>query len=163
MAIEITAADVSAAEEFLATVVAEQNENGRYTDGTALRDLVIKGLAVVSAQFRKENAEVRASQSLLTLRDLARTDLGSRDPAVAGAADAILSNWFITRNAGEFSRGLIQITVSRKQDYPIPRTSQFFYDRTLAFLPDYDTDVVISASDVLPIVNGRGAVVAYNF
>ena len=163
MTIEITAADVTAAEELLATVVSEQVDSGRYTEGTALRDLVIKGLAVVSAQFRKEAAEVQASQSLLRLRALARTTAGASDAAVADATDAVLSNWFLTRNTGDFSRGIVQIVVSRKQDYAIPRDSRFFYDKNLAFFPDYDTDIVISASEVTPIVDGRGNIAAYSF
>lgn len=160
MALEITAADVTNAEEFLATVVANQLPDGRYTDGTALRDLCIKALAVIAAQLRKENNTTQSLQSLLRIRELART---STDPAIDDAADAALSNWFITRKTGNFSRGVIQVFVSRKQDYLIARTTRFFYDRTLAFLPDASADVVIPALDVTPILDASGAIVAYSF
>lgn len=160
MAIEITAQDVTTAEEFLATVVSNQVPEGRFTDGTALRDLCIKALAVVAAQLRAENKSVQSLQSLLRVRELATT---STDPAVDDAADALLSNWFITRGTGTYTRGPISIFVSRRQDYLIPRTTRFFYDRTLAFYPDSTTDLVIPAADVQPVVDAGGAVVAYVF
>lgn len=160
MAIEITASDVAEAEEFLATVVSDQVENGRFTDGTALRDLCIKALAVVAAQFRKENNTVQSLQSLLNLRRLALT---STDPAIDDAADAILSNWFISRGTGDYARGLVTVFVSKKQDYPIARTVRFFYDRTLAFYPDSSTDLVVPASELAPVIDAGGNIVSYSF
>lgn len=160
MAIEITAADVTRAEEFLATVVADRVPEGRFTDGTALRDLCIKALAVVSASHRQDNETTRSLQSLLRIRNIAT---GTNDPAVDDAADAILSNWFFQRNPGTFARGNVRVFVTRKQDYVIPRTSQIFYDRSLVFYPDSDTDRVISASDVAPIVDSSGRVLNYVF
>lgn len=164
MTIEISPADVREAEDFLATVVAEQVPDGRYTDGTALRDLVIKGLAVISAQLRKENKQVQSMQSLLRLRQLAANTIEANlDPAVIDATDALLSNWFVSRKAGSFSRGLIQVFVSRKQDYVITRTRRIPYDRSRAFYVDAPTDVVVPASDVTPLVDATGAVTAYVF
>ena len=164
MPVEITAADVSSAEEFLASVVAERVPEGRFTDGTALRDLVIKGLAVVAAQLRKENNTVQSLQSLLRIKDIARTGADADlDPSVADAADAILSNWFIYRKSGDYSRGLIQVTVNRKQDYVIARTTRFLYDRTLAFFPDSSADIVVPAASLSPVLNMSGVPVAYTF
>lgn len=160
MAIEISASDVAAAEEFLATVVSDQVENGRFTDGTALRDLCIKALAVVAAQLRKENSTVQSLQSLLNIRKLAAS---STDPALDDAADAILSNWFISRGTGDYARGLVSVFVSKKQDYPVARTTRFFYDRTLAFYPDSSTDLVVPANELTPILDAGGAVVSYSF
>jgi hypothetical protein len=154
MPIEITAADVTAAEEFLASVVTERVPDGRYTDGTALRDLAIKALAVVAAQFRKENNTVQSQQSLLRIREIsknvAEADL---DPSVADATDALLSNWFIKRKAGAYSRGLVQVTVTRKQDYVIARTRRFEYNRTLAYYPDSTDDIVIPSSVLTPVLD----------
>lgn len=160
MALEITAADVTTAEEFLATVVSNQIPDGRFTDGTALRDLCIKALAVVAAQLRKENNVTQSLNSLLRIRELART---SNDPAIDDAADANLSNWFITRKTGDFARGTVQVFVSRRQDYPIARTVRFAYDRNLQFYPDLSADIVVPASDLTPIVDASGAIIAYSF
>jgi len=164
MPIEISAADVSDAEEFLASVVSEQVPAGRFTDGTALRDLTIKALAVVTAQLRKENNTVQALGSLKRIREIAAsTTEAELDPAVADAADANLSNWFLSRGSGDFSRGVVQVYVSRKQDYYIKTTTRFSYDRALGFFPDSSTDVVISAASLFPVLDARGAVVAYFF
>lgn len=160
MALEITAADVTNAEEFFATVVANQIPNGRYTDATALRDLCIKALAVVCAQLRKENNVTQSLGSLLRIRELART---SSDPAIDDAADALLSNWFITRKTGDYARGVVQVFVSRRQDYPIARTVRFAYDRNLQFYPDIAADIVVPATDLTPIVDASGAIIAYSF
>lgn len=160
MALEITATDVTNAEEFLATVLSNQIPEGRYTDGTVLRDLCIKALAVVAAQLRLENNKTQSLQSLLRIRQLALT---SSDPVIDDAADANLSNWFITRKTGDYARGVINIFVSRKQDYPITRSMRFNYDRALQFYPDLSTDIVIPAADVAPIVDASGAVISYVF
>lgn len=164
MPIEISAADVSAAEEFLASVVSEQVPEGRFTDGTALRDLTIKALAVVTAQFRKENNMVQALQSLRRIRDIAKsTTEAELDPAVIDAADAHASNWFHRRGAGSFARGVVSVFVTKKQDYAIPRTARFMYNRTLGFYVDSSTDVVIPSSSLSPVLDNRGATVAYVF
>lgn len=160
MTIEITAADVTSAEEFLAAVVADRVPEGRFTDGTALRDLTIKALAVISAAWRKDTNVTRSLQSLLRVRDLAAS---GNDPAVDDAADAILSNWFLARAPGMFARGAIQVYVSKKQDYLIPRSSQFFYDRTLVFYLDSEVDLLVPASSVAPIVGSNGNIISYSF
>lgn len=163
--IEISAADVTAAEEFLASVVSERVPAGKYTDGTALRDLTIKALAVISAQLRKDNNTVQSLQSLLRIRQIASTTSEANlDPAVADAADAILSNLFFKRKSGAFARGLVRVYVSRRQDYTISRASSVFYfDRSRAFLPDASTDIVIRAADLSPVTDASGAVIAYYF
>lgn len=164
MPIEISASDVREAEEFLASVVSEEVPAGRFTDGTALRDLAIKALAVVSAQMRKENNQTQALQSLLRIKQVAagvaEADL---DPAVIDGTDAILSNWFFKRKVGGYARGVVTIIVNRRQDYLIRRTDRFLYDRTRAFYIDSANDVVIASQDVRPLVDASGVVIAYSF
>jgi len=164
MSIEISAADVRDAEDLLASVLSEEVENGRFTDGTALRDLAVKALAVVSAQMRKENRQVQSLQSLLRIKQVAaNTAEADLDPAVIDGTDAILSNWFLKRKAGGYSRGIVQILVNRKQDYVIRRTDRFNYDRSRAYYIDSLTDLVIPSQDVRPLTDATGAVVAYAF
>lgn len=164
MPIELSATDVAAAEEFLASVVSEQVPDGRYTDGTALRDLTIKALAVIAAQLRKENNTVQALQSLTRIRQLAgNTAEANLDPAVADATDALLSNWFIQRRGGSYARGVVQVFVSRRQDYSLPRTSRFIYDRVHGFYPDSTTDMTIPAASLTPNIDSNGVVISYSF
>jgi hypothetical protein len=165
MAIEISATDLANAEEFIATLLTENVENGLFTEGTALRDLVVKAFSFIFAHISKENDEVRALQSLLNVQDIAEGDPDT-DRSVSDSIDAIMSNWFITRKVGSFSRGVLTIEVNRRQDYIIPGNNRFLYDRSRAFFPDVvDTSasVIIRAGDLIPVTDTTGAITRYRF
>lgn len=165
MAIEISAEDVTNAEAFLETLLTENISEGRFTQGTALRDLVVKAFSFIFAHISKENTEVRSLQSLLHVQNIAVADPDT-DRAVSAGIDAILSNWFVTRKLGSFSRGLLTIVVSRRQDYILPGNNRFKYNRTLAFYPDVvdpAQSIVIRAADLLPAVSTVGDVIGYTF
>jgi hypothetical protein len=166
MAIEIDADDVTNAEDFLEALLTEEIPSGRFTRGSALRDLVIKSMAFTFAHIQKENATVRSLQSLLTVKNISTADDPDLDRAVTSSTDAILSNWFITRKAGNFARGLVFVEVTKKQDYIIPGSHQFVYDRTRIFyqdIPDPTVSTVIKATDLLPVIATNGTVQAYQF
>lgn len=165
MAIEISALDVANAEEFIAEFLAESVPNGRFSKGTALRDLVVKAFAYIFAHLQKENAQVRALQNLTDVQNLAISD-PDKERSVSDAVDALLSNWFITRKSGGFARGTIEIRVSRKQDYLIPATTRFTYSRNLAFFPDVadvSTSIVIPSSSVYPVIGSDGQITDWYF
>jgi len=165
MAIEIDANDVTTAEDFLETLLTEEIPSGRFTQGSALRDLVVKAMAFTFAHLQKENKTVKSLQSLLTVRDIATTD-PDVDQAVAASTDAILSNWFITRKVGTFAKGVIFIEVTRKQDYVIPGAQRFVYDRDHVFyldIPDPTVSIVVPASDLIPVTTTDGTITAYQF
>jgi len=165
MAIEISTTDVANAEEFIATLLTENIENGLFTEGTALRDLVVKAFAFIFAHISKENTEVQSLQSLLTAQNVAVGD-PTTDRAVSDSIDAILSNWFITRKVGNFSRGVLTIEVSRRQDYVLPANNRFLYDRSRAFFPDVadpTVSIIIPATDLRPVTEATGEIAAYQF
>lgn len=165
MAIEIDADDVSDAESFLETLLTEEIPSGRFTEGSALRDLVIKSMAFIFAHLRKESNTTKALQSLLTVRNIATVD-PDVDRAVANATDAILSNWFVNRKAGDFARGLVFIEVSRRQDYVIPGNHRFNFDRTHSFyldIPDSTQNTVIDSDDLIPVISADGVIQSYQF
>lgn len=163
MAIEISSTDVSEAEAFLATLLEENIEDGRFTEGTALRDLAVKGLAFIHAYMQKENETVRTLQSLRNITNLGTSTDPNLDRAVSSAVDALLSNWFITRKTGTFARGVLYVRVSRRQDYVIPSTTRFLYTRDLSFFLDSDTatDIIVPASDLQANITGTGEVESY--
>jgi hypothetical protein len=167
MAIEINPTDVASAATFLENLLAQNVPNGRFTQGTALRDLTVNALAYVFAQIRKDNEDVRSLQSLLTAPNLNTGGDPDRDKAVSNAVDAILSNWFITRKAGSFARGLVNIYVTKYQDYLLPANTRFLYSGNLAYYPDVvntNSTVVISATDLQPVISSTtGAVDGYFF
>lgn len=165
MAIELSQDDVTYAEEFLASLLDEEVENGKFGKGTALRDLVVKAMAHVFAHLQKENEEIRSMQSLLSVANIATGDPDT-DRAVTSATDALMSNWFITRNSGNFARGAVVINVNTRQDYLIPGNNRFIYNRTLAFYPDVvdpSQSIVIRESELLPLIALDGTVEAYQF
>lgn len=163
MAIEISSSDVSAAEEFLADLLEQNIEDGRFTEGTALRDLAVKGLAFIHAYMKKENSNVKTLQSLLNITDLSDSEDPDQDRTVGAAVDALMSNWFITRKTGRFSRGTLQVRVSRRQDYVIPRNQRFLYSRNRAFFLDTDSasDLVVPATDLQAFITPQGEVAYY--
>lgn len=165
MPIEISPADVAKAEELLAAVVSEAVPDGDYAPGTALRDLVIKGLSVATAVMRTETSTARSLQSLRGIAELANNPNTAiaNDLSTADAADAWLSNWFATRGAGSFARGEVLVAVSRRMDYLVRSTQRLQYDRTYAFYPDTAVDLVIAASELSPVYSAGGAVAYYTF
>jgi len=165
MAIEISPDDVKQAENFLEALLTEQIPEGRFTQGSALRDLTVKALAFAFAHFQKEVNVSRSLQSLLSIRNIATTD-PELDRTVSSATDAILSNWFISRKMGVFSRGLIFVEVSRRQDFIIPGGYRFNYDRDRVFFPDVpdpSQSIVIRAGELLPVMSADGTIDNYQF
>ena len=159
MAIEISATDVANAEEFIATLLTENIENGLFTEGTALRDLVVKAFSFIFAHISKENEEVRTLQSLLTVQNVATGDPDT-DRTVADSIDAIMSNWFVTRKVGSFSRGILTIEVSRRQDYVVPGNNRFLYDRSRAYFPDVvdpTVSIIVPAANLVPVIGETGS------
>ena len=164
MAIEISPDDVTRAEEFIASLLTDNVPEGRYTKGTALRDLTVKAFAFIFAHLQKENAQVRSLQSLLNVQALSTTADPETDRSVAIATDAILSNWFLKRKIGEFSRGLITVVVGRKQDYLIRRNQRFQYNTNLFFFPDTDADpIIINSNQLITVFNSSGQIEGYQF
>lgn len=166
MALELNEQERQAAEEFISALLTENIEEGQFSEGTALRDLVVKSLSFIFAALRKENRQVQSLQNLRDAVTLANTD-PNLDRAVANAVDGILSNWFINRKTGSFARGTLYVEVSRKQDYIIPVNNRFQYDRGRSFFIDTeDTDagnIVIPASSVFPNVSSDGNIQNYTF
>lgn len=166
MAIEISQTDVSDAAAFLEAMLTQNVANGRFTKGTALRDLTVQALAYIVAQIKKDNADVQAMQSLLNAPKLATGGDPDKDRAVSNAIDAILSNWFLSRNGGFFSRGIVVIQVSKRQDYLLPGNNRFLYDNNRAFYPDVvdpSQTIVINARDLQPLQAANGDVIGYTF
>lgn len=165
MAIEIDANDVSNAESFLEALLTEEIPTGRFTQGSALRDLVVKSMAFTFAHLQKENATIKSLQSLLSVRNVATVD-PDLDRAVANATDAIMSNWFINRKAGGFAKGILFVEVSKRQDYIMSGNHRFAYDKEHIFYPDVDDptqNIIISASKLFPVIGLDGTIQAYQF
>lgn len=160
VAVTINPTDVTAAANFLEEYLSDKIPDGDFTKGTALRDLTINALASVVAFLRADAAQIRDLQSLATIEAATTGD----DAALADAAAAILSNFFISRKSGSKARGIAVGHISVKTDIFISSTTAFYYDTNLVFYVDTDLSVYsINARELIPIIDETGAVIEYQF
>jgi hypothetical protein len=89
--------------------------------GGPMNDLLLNGVALGLALVEQRISEFATTQSLMNAQQ-ANVDWTTIDPTVI---DAILSNWFITRKEGGYSRGLVQVIVSYNKLYYVPKNFQF--------------------------------------
>lgn len=87
---------------------------GSLEDGTGLADTVVKPNAVLRALMSQIADKACAYQSLQKAQEL-RDDIGEEE--YDAAVDCILSNWFVTRNEGKPSRGVLRMWFLQPLDY----------------------------------------------
>lgn len=88
--------------------------DGSLEDGTGLNDIVIKPSAVMREMFGQMADRATAYLSLQRAYEL-QSDIGKEE--YDAAVDCILSNWFVTRNGGRPSRGLIRLWFVKPMDF----------------------------------------------
>lgn len=155
---EITALDITNAEEYLTELLQEKFPDIDVGKGSALRDLLITPFSFMYATLRKQMESLRMQQSLLTLSQLESTE--ETDAVI----DRILSNWLLSRNSGNYARGQITIYLSRRTDVLIPAQTQFVRDSGLIFYPDIADDIyVVTANTLNQIIDANGRVTGYYF
>lgn len=161
MAIEVSAQDVTDAENFMEEFLADKVPDGDYTDGAALRDLAVKAIAFNFAYLRKTATQIQVRQSLKTLTEVDTTDDST---AADDAVDEILSNWFATRKTGTHVRITAFGHSSLQTDITIPASNVFYKTSDLAFvLNNNDQDLFIPAEDLTPLFDSSGEVTDYLF
>jgi len=153
--IEISSDDITAAANFLEQFLSDQVSEGDFSVGTALRDLTIGGIAAVFAYLIKENTLVRNRQSLKTIEDgISDTEEATLREAVV----ALTSNFFITPKEGKKSRGTALVHLSKRVDVFIQPTHRFTRARGAVFLVDSTSTYVITAAELLPVVDADGVI-----
>jgi hypothetical protein len=161
MAITVTPADVTNAEDFLEEFLSDKIEDGDYSDGALLRDLSIKAISYVSAYFRKLDGQIRARQSLKSIEEVDTTD---DEEAADDAVDEILSNWFASRKVGKFARVVATVTLAEAVDVTIKATDVFYKTSSLAFILDGDGEpYLVAAEDLIASYDSSGEVSGYTF
>lgn len=158
--IEISATDVTDAENFLEQYLTDAIPTGDFSKGTALRDLTVAALAAVYAYLKKENAIVKNLQSLQTVENA--VDEGDTE-ALDDAVTAILSNWFISRKAGAKARGTILCRVSDLTDVFIRTSVKFYKTTSLSFVVDSSDTYFVAKEDLIPVINSDGDITEYQF
>lgn len=161
MAIEVAAQDVSDAEAFLEEYCSDKVTDGDYTDGSALRDLVIKAIAFNFAYLRKTAEQLRVRQSLLSIDEV---DTSDDAEAADDAVDEILSNWFASRNQGTYVRVTAYGHATQPIDITVKTDTVFYKTADLAFVLDNNNeDLFIPADELVALFDSSGEVTDYIF
>ncbi len=128
-----------------------------YAEGSILGDLIVDSHGILLEEFAEDLADLRLRQSLRDLRNLPQT--AERDAAIEG----LLSNLFVTRDLGRFSRGYATLTFSQRVDTILPRTTRFFRTASLVFYPNLAQDLLIRASEFRAVYDSLGAVAGWAY
>ena len=162
MRINISTDDLAAAENFLAEYLTEAVPEASFQPGSAMRDLAVQAFANIFAFLRGEVARVSSMQSLKKVReeaDVAGT-LDSTD--VSQMVDEILSNWFVSRNAGTFAKMSAQIHFTQRATVTIRSDTKFWRTPSLVFYLDIaEGPLVITSDSMRPVYDTKGRLIDY--
>lgn len=156
--------DIQAAVDFLTEYLTEQVPEASFAEGSAVRDLVIKAFAPIYAYLRAEADRIALLQSISRIQsELANGDTSTLESGdISQAVDAVLSNWFISRNGGIRATGIAQLHFTRKTTVNIRRDAKLWRTTTLAFYPDTTSDaIIITDNQLRPTYDTRGRLVDY--
>ena len=152
--VTVTDIDVQNATTFLVGYLQDRYPDIDLTPGSVFRDILVDGMASIVAYLLAEVDRLRSLQSLKLIESL--PDDSDKDDAV----DALLSNFFITRNAGRYSRGIATLHLTDKVDITVPVTATFTVNQ-LIFNVDATDDVFISQNDLVEVLDSAGQPLEY--
>lgn len=141
-------------EQFLTDQFVALGKDADFRKGGALRDFAVVALSSIFAYLRREVDYVKARQSLLLLGTLAGVD-------VDRAVDEILSNWFLTRKDGTYTRGTVTIYLTDDSAFTVTTAMRFYRADGSVYKPDYLTDQAFGAGDMSPVTDSSGVVISY--
>lgn len=161
MAIVVDSQDVSDATEFIVAFLSDRIDDGDYSEGALLRDLAVKAISYVFAYLRKTDAQIRVRQSLLTVTETDTTD----DPEAADdAVDALIANWFASRNQGKFVYLIGYAFSTERADMHIPAETVFYKTASLPFILNNEgEDLYVPSEDLVAQFDASGEVTGYTF
>lgn len=154
--ITVNAQDVKNADRFLTTYLSDQIPEADFSEGSVVRDFVVKAVAYMFAYLQKEVRTVRDRQSLQSIEKMGEDTDEDADAAV----DEILSNWFISRLRGAPARlPSVLLHFSRATDVSLTPSTRFFRTADTVFTPVSQT--VISSYELRPVVGSDGVISSY--
>ena len=154
--IYVSSQDLANADTFLTAYLKDKITDADFSEGSVLRDFVVKAIAYIFAYLERERKITRDRQSLLSLSTLPAGE------SVDEAVDALLSNWFLTRKDGTSAFITAVLHFSQANDVVLRPTTQFFRTSTIAFTPNITSDLVIPASELRPNINSNGTITDYS-
>jgi len=156
MANNISPSVVTAAESLLVQVMRDKYPSENWSPNSALRDLVVRTLAYGLAYLDTTKDYVLERSNVANLSNL-------EDAAAIAAADALLSNFFITRNTGDASSGVITVYLSKKVDVLVKSSTRFFKTSSDPFHITTQVDTVFPATQLHTVTDGDGNELEYWF
>jgi len=137
-------------EQFLSTSLPQYD----FSQGTSARDIAINSIAYVVAFMRREIANVRNRQSLLKLSE-AITDLD--EASATELVNEILSDVFLTRKTGGYSRGFVTLKFTNQQIGVVTfSTSSVFTKGSSSFKLASSDSVTFQATDLIKNTDNLG-------
>lgn len=124
--------------ELLETIISESYPSLDTRNGTVVHDLLM-GLTAIGYGFLYDHIDSFTKTNSISSITEENTSLDD------ASVNALLSNWFLTRNAGSFATGPIKIIFDTKKKYTIPANTIFSFG-TLKFK---NLEEVIIESDSL--------------
>lgn len=152
----ITPTDITKAESLLYQALKDQFPTYNFNKGSNLRDLVVKTLAYGLAYIRDEKSKVLARTNFASLATLTDADADS-------VVDALVSNFFISRNSGGKSSGVITIYLTNNVDVLVKASTRFIKRDGISFRLSTETDTVFPASNLNQTTDEDGNIVEYWF
>lgn len=154
--ITVSDADLSLADTFLTAYLQDKITDADFSEGSVLRDFVVKAIAYIFAYLEKERKISRDRQSLLSLASLPTGE------SVDAGVDALLSNWFLPRRTGALASVTAVLHFSAAVDVTLTPTTKFFRTRSQSFTPKIPANTIIPASELRPNVNANGSIADYS-
>ncbi len=153
--IVISQQDLTLADKFLTAYLMDKIPDADFSEGSVVRDFVIKAIAYIFAYLERERKIARDRQSLLSLASLPAGE------SVDEAVDALLSNWFLERRTGSSSVLTAVLHFSQAVDVQLAPGTRFFRTSTQIFTPNILATTLIPASEMRPNVNADGTIADY--
>lgn len=153
--ITVTEEEIKAAETFLTQIIQERHPDGDFREGSALRDLVVKALAAVTAVMRGDATRVQDYTSIARIDNL--EDPQERFEAILANA----ANWHVTPRAGTPVRGTATLHFSEPHDGSIPVSTRFVQGTSLGFIPDNTGSYTYGTADFGVATDTSGVITSY--
>jgi hypothetical protein len=148
--IKVSSADVQRLSSSIVAYLNGTIPDANFSDGTALHDLVVVPIATVIAALE---GDVNQLESRLAIQKL----LEDETESAASMLDQLASNFFISRNTGSRSEGVVQITLSSNDAFTLPIGTLFEKSPGVEFVYDQEQPLVVASTDMEPETNSDGS------
>lgn len=172
MRIVVTQSDLEQIEALIEDFLNSFHPDIDYSRGTPQNDLVVQGFKVPLALLQAISNRFYKTRSLAGIQELLDS-IDAADPTepdvidaqaeISSAVQEVLSNWFNGIQGGRRSRGLVTLHLSSNETFVLPGDWRAFRTLDLPFINVRETDTLITASDLTPVVDSEGTVLEYTY